>query len=424
MARRSTGQVVERKTKRGTVYALRFIAGGERQYVTLGTAQEGWNRRRAEDELAATMAAVRSGSWRSPEPVPAPAPEPTFHQFASDWYAAGEPGWGERTRTNYKWQLSHHLLPYFRDHLLRQITVAEVDRYREQKQREGRLSAGTINRTLTRLGQILDVAHERELIDRNPVRVNPKRRKVKALRPRPVYLDSVDQIAAVLDAAATLDAKPKARTAGRRAFMATLIFAGLRIGEACALRRHHVNLPAGRIEVPGSKTDAAAREVDLLPVLRDELGAYLASRGEVGPYEPMFPTARGRHRDINNARQRVVDPVVEEAEKLALQRTDRPLPEGLTAHKLRHTFASLLLAHDPDPANAMAQLGHTDPTFTIRVYTHLMRRSPKEREGMKALIEGTWEPEKAPTGTSEVRSGSEPDLAERNGGAANRIAKR
>ena len=79
----------------------------------------------------------------------------------------------------------HHLLPHFKNHELRQITVAEVDRYREAKQREGRLSAGQINKTITRLGQILDVAHERELIDRNPVRVNPRRRKAKASRPKP-----------------------------------------------------------------------------------------------------------------------------------------------------------------------------------------------------------------------------------------------
>jgi hypothetical protein len=79
MARRSTGQVVERRRSRGTVYALRFYAGTERHYVTLGTAEEGWNRRRAEDELAATMAAVRSSSWRPPEPVTAPEAEPTFH---------------------------------------------------------------------------------------------------------------------------------------------------------------------------------------------------------------------------------------------------------------------------------------------------------------------------------------------------------
>jgi integrase-like protein len=118
------------------VYALRFYAGGERQYVTLGTAEQGGNRRRAEDELAATMAAVRSGSWSPPEPVTAPQPAPAFHEFASEWYRAGEPGWAEETRTNYRWQLIHHLLPHFRDHLLRQITVAEVDHHSEKSSSE------------------------------------------------------------------------------------------------------------------------------------------------------------------------------------------------------------------------------------------------------------------------------------------------
>jgi hypothetical protein len=42
MARKATGQVVERKRKRGRVFALRFRAGGERQYVTLpdGTSRD------------------------------------------------------------------------------------------------------------------------------------------------------------------------------------------------------------------------------------------------------------------------------------------------------------------------------------------------------------------------------------------------
>lgn len=234
---------------------MRFYASGERFYVTLGSADEGWTRRRAEDELASTMAAVRAGTWTPPTPTPSieRRSEPTFHEFASEWFAAGSPGWGEQTRGNYRWQLTNHLLPHFKDHHLRQITVAEVDGYREAKQREGRLSAGTINRTITRLGQILDAAHERELIDRNPVRVNPKRRKVKAPRPRVAYLDSVEHIAAVLDAASALGADPKSKTGGLRAFMATLIFAGLRIGEACSLQRHHVDLATGRIRVPGPK---------------------------------------------------------------------------------------------------------------------------------------------------------------------------
>ena len=36
----------------------------------------------------------------------------------------------------------------------------------------------------------------------------------------------------------------------------------------------------------------------------------------------------------------------------------------------------------------MAQLGHTDPKFTLRVYAHMMRRSTAERERLKALVRG------------------------------------
>jgi hypothetical protein len=36
----------------------------------------------------------------------------------------------------------------------------------------------------------------------------------------------------------------------------------------------------------------------------------------------------------------------------------------------------------------MQQLGHTDPAFTLRAYSHIMRRSEDERERLKALVEG------------------------------------
>src|SRR5204862_461511 len=78
-------------------------------------------------------------------------------------------------------------------------------------------------------------------------------------------------------------------------------------------------------------------------------------------------------------------------------RGEAPLPPGITAHKLRHTFASLLAACGEDPAYVMAQLGHADPRFTLRVYTHLMSRRDGERERLRALVEGA---EWALTGTS------------------------
>jgi integrase len=46
------------------------------------------------------------------------------------------------------------------------------------------------------------------------------------------------------------------------------------------------------------------------------------------------------------------------------------------------------MATGENPASVMAQLGHTDPTFTLRVYTHMMRRGTSEREKLKALVNG------------------------------------
>src|SRR4051794_10744906 len=154
MARPATGQVVERTGKAGRSVALRFHAYGKRRYLTLPA---GTSRDAAEEELANVLADVRRGVWQPHAPVEEPRPEPTFHAFASEWFAQHEPGLRSRTRDDYRWALSQHLLPFFAKHRLGQITIEEVDRYRAQQLRAGALSPNTLNKTITRLAQVLEV---------------------------------------------------------------------------------------------------------------------------------------------------------------------------------------------------------------------------------------------------------------------------
>ncbi len=174
MSTQPTGQVLELDRKGGRTFALRFRAYGKRRYVTLGRPPTAGPARKAEEELANVLADVRRGIWRPYEPQEAaePEPEPTFHEFASEWLdGCGATGWRETTLLDYDWQLCNHLLPFFTDHRLSEITIAEVDRYRAGEGRaRATLSATSINKTITRLAQILEVAVERELIDRNPAR--------------------------------------------------------------------------------------------------------------------------------------------------------------------------------------------------------------------------------------------------------------
>jgi integrase len=189
--------------------------------------------------------------WHPPEPEPAPEvnPDPTFHEFASQWFEASQGEWRPKTVRDYEWQLTSHLLPFFKNHRLSQITVAEVDRYRQAK-----------------------VAQNKAI-------------QAAATKGKPQIEEYVDKRG----------------------------------------RKHH------------------------------------------------------RPRRL-----------------LSVTSIDVPLPDGLTPHKLRHTFASILVALSVDPGSVMDQLGHVDPGFTLRVYRHGMRRNSTAKERLRALVAGTdW----APSGT-------------------------
>jgi integrase len=80
--------------------------------------------------------------------------------------------------------------------------------------------------------------------------------------------------------------------------------------------------------------------------------------------------------------------VVERTDELLAECEEQPLPQGVTPHKLRHTFCSVLIALGGDPATVMGQLGHTDPKSTLHVYTHAMRRGDEERQALRILVEG------------------------------------
>ena len=415
MPRKPTGQVLERRRQRGRVYALRFRAYGERQYLTLGTSADGWTRQAAEEELANVLADVRRGIWRPPAPDPAPEPDsdPTFHEFASEWFAGKRRELAPRTAEVYEWRLTHHLLPFFRDHRLSQITVREVEAYKAEKLRESErlrarhdaqaklprakrerlprpLSAETINKTLVRLGQILEVGVEYGHLERNPAA--GRRRRLKVSAPQRSYLDRADQIEVLLDAAGELDRGARRGDLRlRRALVAALLFAGLRIGELIALRWRDVDLASGRLTVGQAKTDAGVRAVDLVRALRDELAAQKAGR-HPRPDELVFATSRGGPQNASNVRNRLMASAVELANENREDDGEAPLPR-LTPHSLRRTFASLLYALGHDPSYVMDQMGLTDPRLALRIYAHAMRRGDDEKAHLRALVEGTeWEP--------------------------------
>ena len=282
--RKASGQVIVRTTKDGpTSFSIRFTAYGKRHQLALGPQVT--TRTQADEELANILADVRRGTWRPPsrQPVESAGSEPTFHQFASEWYASKEShGLAERTLEDLRWGLSYHLLPWFENHRLSEITRQEVDRFRDFKAREGVLAPNTINKVLQMLSAVLETAVEYELVPLNAAR--GRNRRLPGTKPRRPFVQP-EQLMALIEAA-----EPFLKGRGRP-LLAVLAGAGLRIEEALTLTRQDVDLARGSLSVVKSKTDAGVRVVDLTPALRDELALWLDRLPSTGTHRPRLPDA-------------------------------------------------------------------------------------------------------------------------------------
>jgi integrase len=282
MGRPTTGNLREiRSTVTGRVvsYSARVTYNGQRRTVPL----EATSREMALREMARMVNEQRRGIWLEPLPRLLRR-SPRFDRFAEEWFARQRLE-GGRHRTglslsgeaDLRWRLDH-LRAYFASVPINAIMIADVDRYRLTKVQEGALNATSINKLIATLAAILDTAVEYELIDRNPAK--GRRRRLAAVKPHRSWLDRSEQITALLDAVYEIDRETKLRVGQRRALIAIFVFAGLRLGEALALRWEDVDLEAGTILVRKAKTDAGVRTVNLLPVLRNELAAYKATLEE------------------------------------------------------------------------------------------------------------------------------------------------
>src|SRR5262249_643014 len=109
----------------------------------------------------------------------------------------------------------------------------------------------------------------------------------------------------------------------------------------------------------------------------------------------VLPTRAGRRQYECKVREGTLGGAVKRANVNLATKGLPPLPEKLTPHRVRRTFASTLYAIVETPPVVMAEMGHTSPDLALRVYAPAMRRDADERDKLAALIAG----EKAHKGT-------------------------
>ncbi len=177
--------------------------------------------------------------------------------------------------------------------------------------------------------------------------------RLKTTLPRPL---SEDQAAGLLTEAEQ-DTQAEWESLRDRAVLLLLYGCGLRISEALSLKASDAPLPEVlRITGKGNKM----RVVPVLPQVREAVEAYCAAQPYVvTPDGPLFRARRG---GALSARQ-VQATVAHLRERMGL-------PERVTPHALRHSFATHLLGSGADLRSIQELLGHASLSTTQK-YTQV-----------------------------------------------------
>lgn len=285
-----------------------------------------------------------------------------FGEFVTDWYRVyKEPYISASSKANYRSTLNHYLFPAFGDKQMRAITSLQLQSYLNSLAGTGKTTLGYI---MIVLSNCFTLATAQGVIDRNAA---DGLRPPKAERTSRRAL-SAQETAAVLK---VIDTHPDGL------FLAILYYTGLRRGEALGLRWSDIDFSARSLRVERDidfvtggvgtvKTDTSLRTVpipdELMSLLHKnrQIGSgYIIRAPRTGEYWSQATFVR-RWRQLQAA-------LLEAAGGIENNGTG----SVLTPHYFRHNYASILYRSGVDVLTAQRYLGHTDPTTTMRIYTHL-----------------------------------------------------
>jgi integrase len=196
----------------------------------------------------------------------------------------------------------------------------------------------------------------------------------------------------------------------------TIAETGARLSEALGIVWGDVDLEAETIRLTHQlgrdgkrrplKTKRSRRTLEVTPALIAKLRALKLASPQSGPHDLVFLSRAGTPVDHGNIGGRVMARAVKRAGLEAVERDGEIVEPAPTAHDLRHTHASRLIADGWDIEEISRRLGHSSVATTMRLYVHefdAAKRSTERRRRLSALYGGDVEATMEAGGSSEAQ---------------------
>jgi integrase len=286
-----------------------------------------------------------------------------FGEYVQNWFVSKRnPRVGGATSENYRTMINVHILPFFGNRQFRAIGALDVQSWMDSFKDA---SASKIDKLYMLIRAICRDAYVEGVI--------PRDISAGLLKPLPKKKDdrralSIEETNGILSAIHSNDNQDGL-------LLAVLYYLGIRRGEALGLQwgdfdfkdqmvhiQRDIVYVRGKTTISDLKTDAADRYVIVPSVLRDMLLPHAGSDGE------WLFCSRAGEPICQSSYKRMWLRLMASAKLLDAE--GKPL---ITAHWLRHTYATKLFYAGVDAVIAMWMLGHESYETTIDIYTHLRK---------------------------------------------------
>jgi integrase len=271
------------------------------------------------------------------------------------------------TVADYRQILARHVVPFFGDRPLAEITTQDVEAFIHYQRTKGSLrkegtglNPSTVANHIHLLSAIFKTAMRKGIVGTNPVAAARKPRVKKS--DQDIRFLSVEELEALLRAV-----EDNERGMTDAAIFLTAAMTGLRRGELIALRWRDVDWVAGRIRVRRAhrrghttdpKSETSKRSVPMPPRVAGELDRHFKRSRFIQDDDPVFCNPyTGRHYDPDTLTERF---------QKALKRAG---VQQVRFHDLRHTFGTRMASMGVPLKTLQAWMGHANSS-TTEIYTH------------------------------------------------------
>jgi|SaaInlV_200m_DNA_3_1039701.scaffolds.fasta_scaffold12744_2 site-specific recombinase XerD len=237
---------------------------------------------------------------------------------------------------------------------LSQSTFSDLSAFRQSLLTTKRQKPAAINRRIQALKRFFNWAHDKNTIDENPAAKLRFIRRQAPKKPNSLTKTEVHQLLRVAG-------QSRKNLAKRNyALLQLILQAGLRIGEVEKLQVQDVQISSrsGVIRIVDGKGHKS-REVPLNATARRALNTYFKQRKNIFPKQPVFLTQQSTAMSLRSL-QAVISEIAKRTKITRL---------FISAHTLRHTFATNYLKANPGQLVELAALLGHESLNTTAIYT-------------------------------------------------------